>query len=237
MWRRRAPQPAARYPVSPPAVRGDAQPVRRPAAGGLPCRKAGPPPPPEKQPLPGGARRPTAPAPPPGEQSAARPQGLRCARGRPSAGLGRGKRLSRRGYSPGCGAPGARAGRTPAAERVDAGRSLDPPAPARLRRLLSAASHRLAGPAADPGNGNGGGSGPSPVGKETASTARCRHHPRSAALASAPPPPPLTVRGAEPRYQRPFRGAAAAAARDAAGPRDGDARPHPGGDNAPPPPR
>ncbi|CAN8218944.1 unnamed protein product [Coccothraustes coccothraustes] len=57
----------------------------------------------------------------------------------------------------------------------DAGRSLDPPAPAGLRRLTSAASHRLASPAAAPGDG--GGSDPSSVGKETASAGRWRARP------------------------------------------------------------
>lgn len=159
--------------------------------GELPCCKTGPPPPPGKSgnwPPPDRTGRPTAPTPPPGEQSAARPRGLRCARSRwaaPPRGRGEGRAPPDTATHPAAAlrVPGL-GGRRRQGGRADAGRSLDPPAPARLRRLPSAASHRLAGPAAAPGEGSV--SDPSPVGKETAHTGHYRARLRSA----VPPPPP-----------------------------------------------
>lgn len=202
---RGAPQPAARYPVSPPAAcRGEAAPAREAGRGraALPQGRATAAPRQGRQPA-------TAPTPPPGEQSAAEPQGLRRARGRradPSAGLGRGKSPSGRGYSPGCGAAGAR-GWEEAGGRAG-GRGAEP-GPARSGRAVAAAAaalSRLVPPrwpgGGSPGTGTGGAA-PTPP-----PSARRRRAPDAAAPASAPPPslqqPAPRPRGAEPRYRPPL---------------------------------
>lgn len=108
-------------------------------------------------------------------------------------------------YSPGCGAPGARAG------RADAGRSRVPPAPAGLRRPPPAASQLLAAPAR----------------AKTPPPSARKRRPRA-----ADPPPPAPRRppaGHANARLSPSVGAAAAAARDPARPRDGNEKPHPAG--------
>lgn len=225
---RGAPQPAARYPVSPPAAcRGEAAPAREAGRGraALPQGRATAAPREGRQPA-------AAPTPPPGEQSAAEPQGLCRARGRradPSAGLGRGKSPSGRGYSPGCGAAGAR-GWEEAGGRAG-GRGAEP-GPARSGRAVAAAAAALSRlvPPRWPGGGSPGTGG------------RLRPLPRrqgDGEHRTLPRPPPLRrprfsnpppARGARSRdTARPCRGAAAAAARDPARPSDGGAKPHPAG--------
>lgn len=213
----------------PPPAAGRRRRPGRPGAGGLPCRKAGPPPPPGRAGSQPRLRRHR-----PGNK--ARPSRRAC------AAPGAAGPTPRRGWGEGRAPPDAAthpaaalrvpgAGRRPAVGRADAGRSRDPPAPAGLwlrLRLPSAASYRLAGPAAVPrGRGRGGRLRPLP---RRQGDGEHRTLPRPPPLRrprfSNPPP----ARGARSRdTARPCRGAAAAAARDPARPSDGGAKPHPAG--------
>lgn len=194
----------------------------RGGAGGQPRRQAGSPPAPRSgQPPPYGEGRSTAPAPPPEEQSAARPQGLRCARGCRGAAPRRWARrraLLDAATHPALALPcpdreiaGCRAG----------GRGAEP-GPSRSGRAAAAALSRLV-PPRRPGG--------SPRGRGRLRPLPRRQGDSEPRALRAPPPPRCPRLSSPPPPTRAGRGAALrpAAAREPVRARDGDTKSHPAG--------